>query len=360
MQKNRFVSLFVPMLAAVVITGVVQAAPIAAAANPTTAAAAPVATNKTKNREGSVSARISSVADATSSSGSASSRQRRRQLTLSEYWTPARQKAAKPLGQFASTRPQGAAPAVKRPTAVSSGARTQVDTGGLVLQEPYPIAAEKTIGKLYSTSASGNDYSCSASVVTSSRRNLILTAGHCVFQVGAGFSHNIVFIPAYDYGSKPYGQWTVVWATTTGPYATSGSIENDFAFGVVAPLNGQEIQDVVGANGIAWNQSEDEFAAQSMGYQRATADGERLVYCGDTVRQETVPAYERGPHLLGHYCGMSPGASGGPIFRWLNGVRYIATITRGGTTKWIWGIKVDYNTMPYFGDNLGGLYATVR
>src|ERR1700712_4975124 len=49
-----------------------------------------------------------------------------------------------------------------------------------------------------------NPHSCSASVVQSPGRNLVLTAAHCISGSGAGLQ----FAPGYVDGKTPYGVWT--------------------------------------------------------------------------------------------------------------------------------------------------------
>src|SRR6476469_8930656 len=49
------------------------------------------------------------------------------------------------------------------------------------------------------------DHECTASVIGSRHRNLVLTAAHCLFGVVRGWQ----IAPGYHDGRTPYGVWTV-------------------------------------------------------------------------------------------------------------------------------------------------------
>ena len=104
-----------------------------------------------------------------------------------------------------------------------------------------------TVGALYRGSSVARHH-CTASVVRSAPRDIILTAAHCVTGTGAGY----VFAPGYHDGVAPYGRW-VVTATYLDPdWLSDQDPRKDFAFLVVAPQarGGRrvEIQDLTGGN----------------------------------------------------------------------------------------------------------------
>jgi V8-like Glu-specific endopeptidase len=74
-------------------------------------------------------------------------------------------------------------------------------------------------------------HGCSASVVLSPGRDLVLTAAHCVSGSGAGLQ----FAPGYLNGTTPYGVWTVVKAWVAPSWVRSQDPHNDYAFLQVAP-----------------------------------------------------------------------------------------------------------------------------
>ncbi|WP_037857234.1 trypsin-like peptidase domain-containing protein [Streptomyces sp. NRRL S-340] len=92
---------------------------------------------------------------------------------------------------------------------------------------------------------SGNHF-CSASVVHSARRNLILTAAHCLAD-----DTDVVFVPGYRDGKAPYGTWTVKKRFLPDGWSRSEDEDSDLAFAVVVPRDGgdgKNIEDVVGGN----------------------------------------------------------------------------------------------------------------
>lgn len=61
---------------------------------------------------------------------------------------------------------------------------------------------------LFERDASGEHF-CTASVVASPGKDLLITAAHCINGgKGSGYKKDIVFIPAYRDGDAPFGVWT--------------------------------------------------------------------------------------------------------------------------------------------------------
>ncbi|PWI16485.1 serine protease [Streptomyces sp. Act143] len=86
----------------------------------------------------------------------------------------------------------------------------------------------------------GGEHYCTASVVRSPGRDLVVTAAHCLD--GAG--DDLVFVPGYRDGTAPYGKWRV-----TRRFLPDGWDEDsDVAFAVVAERHGRGVEDVVGGN----------------------------------------------------------------------------------------------------------------
>lgn len=83
---------------------------------------------------------------------------------------------------------------------------------------------------------------CTASVVQSQGRNLLVTAAHCV----SGGTSGLSFAPGYHDGQSPYGVWTVTGIVTDAAWQASQDPDHDVAFLQLAALNGTEVQDEVG------------------------------------------------------------------------------------------------------------------
>lgn len=106
---------------------------------------------------------------------------------------------------------------------------------------------EPTLGPLF-LAGIGQPHSCSASVVASASRDLIITAAHCLAGNGAG----VEFVPGYRDGNMPYGVWTATQAYVDPAWTADQDPQHDVA---ILKLQRQRlderwvgVQDVVGAN----------------------------------------------------------------------------------------------------------------
>ncbi len=148
------------------------------------------------------------------------------QAATSAYWTPQRMAAATPLDSATSAQPQDAPPGTP--------------TGTLFDGVP-------TVGALFST-VGGKAHFCTASVVLSVTRNLLLTAAHCVYG-GHGYQSDVAFVPGYHAGTAPYGTWPVASMLVAEGWQTSADPNLDFAFlTVAANAHGRQLQDITGGN----------------------------------------------------------------------------------------------------------------
>lgn len=200
---------------------------------------------------------------------------------MDAYWTPSRMANAKPVPV-----PSGAAS-----TAPASVGSPVVVPGSAPASRGVP----ETTGRLL-FSANGGDWICTATVVASNNRSVIATARHCGFNDGGT---NFRYAPNYNAGHAPHGWWD--WRTAG--WATGGDgITNDLAFIVLHQKDGRAVGDVVGTNGIAFNQAIDQYA-YIVGIPGAT---DRVHRCENWAY--SGPA---GQQLQDNCNGMSGGASGG-------------------------------------------------
>ena len=148
------------------------------------------------------------------------------QAATGAYWTARRMIAATPLDATTADAPQDAPPGTP--------------TGTLFDGVP-------TVGALFST-VGGQAHFCTASVIRSATRNLLLTAAHCVYG-NNGYQANVAFVPGYHDGVAPYGTWPVASMLVADGWQRSRDQNLDFAFLTVAPNAAhRRIQDVTGAN----------------------------------------------------------------------------------------------------------------
>jgi V8-like Glu-specific endopeptidase len=150
-----------------------------------------------------------------------------------DYWTRGRLLAAQPLREW---KPPGSPPPT--PT-VTPTAHT-------------PTRPAPRVGALFEHSASGNHF-CTASVVASPGHDLLMTAAHCINGGKGGYRQDIVFIPGYHDGDAPYGVWTPAKLLVDPRWASSSDPDYDVGFVVLAPNDGKNVEDVLGANKIGFD-----------------------------------------------------------------------------------------------------------
>jgi V8-like Glu-specific endopeptidase len=107
------------------------------------------------------------------------------------------------------------------------------------------------VGALFVREGS-SDHFCTASVVTSPGRDLLITAAHCIDGgKGGGYRQDIVFIPDYRNGEAPFGVWTVRKLLVAPQWAKESDPDFDVGFVVLEPHDGRNIEDILGANRLA-------------------------------------------------------------------------------------------------------------
>ncbi|MFF5212449.1 hypothetical protein [Streptosporangium sp. NPDC000396] len=99
----------------------------------------------------------------------------------------------------------------------------------------------KTIGKVFFVDSEGQLKWCSGTSVQSKYRNLVATAGHCVYddKKNASVADNWAFVPAYYQGKAPYGIYVGKTAYTHYDYSVFNDRDKDYAF--VTVYNGVQV-----------------------------------------------------------------------------------------------------------------------
>ncbi|MEW2583168.1 trypsin-like serine peptidase [Streptomyces virginiae] len=239
-----------------------------------------------------------------------------RQQHTQGFWTAERMREATPLDV---TAVPGAA---RTPVATSATPTAVAPTAALSAASPTAFpqaggawtgggAVVKTSGRVFFTMGS-RTASCSGNSITSANGSTVMTAGHCVKYQGAWHT-NWVFVPAYNNGSAPYGQWSATKTFATDQWAASEDMNMDVGLAVVAPLNGQTLSQAVGAQGVLFNGGYNK-KMYSFGFPAAAPyDGTKLVYCSGNSGKDFLLTKDHG---LG--CNMTGGSSGGPWFQDFN------------------------------------------
>jgi len=275
------------------------------------------------------------------------------QSTARDHWSPEAMEAAKPVDPApAVTRPAGAAtstdatspsgpgPSDTAGTTASSGTgapaavttppvTTAANTPAATSGAPVTTAATTTsataevdagtawsrgglvarvTGRVFFT-LGGVDYTCSGSAVDSPDASTVLTAAHCLEDVGGAttrWATRWAFVPGYDDGRAPYGVFVATGLAALGGFA-AGDIGQDVALvNVGRNAAGQRLVEAVGGLPMSFG-GRAEGALRSFGYPAAAPfDGSRLVSCAGSGR----PDPDSPDTGLG--CAMTGGASGGP------------------------------------------------
>ncbi|MER5869818.1 trypsin-like peptidase domain-containing protein [Streptomyces sp. NPDC002044] len=111
---------------------------------------------------------------------------------------------------------------------------------------PRPGGPAAFTGALFTKGLDG-DHFCTATVVHSPGRDLIVTAGHCLLDGEQG-EDGAVFAPAYANGVAPYGTWKLERVFEDDRWARGADDDYDLAFARLAPDDrGRAIEDVTGA-----------------------------------------------------------------------------------------------------------------
>ncbi|MFJ7066482.1 trypsin-like serine peptidase [Streptomyces sp. NPDC101115] len=292
------------------------------------------------------------------------------QRDTAAFWTADRMRSATPLDLKTTpgalrqvpraATPTTIAPTTSTTTATTAG-RSAASAGAAVSPSAVTPAAfpqaggawtgggavVKTSGRVFFT-FQGRTASCSGNAVTSQNASTVITAGHCVKYQGAWHT-NWVFVPAYDNGNAPYGQWTATKTLTTPQWEASEDINYDVGAAVVAPLNGQTLTSVTGAQGIQFNGGYNK-AMYAFGFPAASPyDGTKLIYCAGNSSKDFLFSQD---HSLA--CNMTGGSSGGPWFTSFN--ETTGTGLQSSVNSFGYTFLPNRMFGPYFGTDAQNLY----
>ncbi|WP_055553949.1 serine protease [Streptomyces sp. NBRC 110028] len=264
------------------------------------------------------------------------------------FWTAERMRAATPLDVLLTRK---AAKRLTAPEAAGPSTTVEPTAAASFPQAGGPWTGSGTVvttsGRVFFT-FQGRTASCTGNAVTSQNASTVITAGHCVKYQGSWHT-NWVFVPGYNNGNAPYGQWTAATTLTTPQWEASEDMNYDIGAAVVAPLNGKKLTSVVGAQGIQFNGGYNK-QMYSFGFPAASPyDGTKLIYCSGNSSKDFLLTQDHGLA-----CNMTGGSSGGP---WLTGFSE-ATGTGLQVSVNSFGYVFLPNTMfgPYFGDEAKALY----
>ncbi|MFF4354696.1 trypsin-like serine peptidase [Streptomyces sp. NPDC001530] len=221
--------------------------------------------------------------------------------------------------------------------AVTSSSVAAADAGPGPFGVTVQAAATKETARVGALFHGSGGHFCTASVVHSAGRDLIVTAAHCVDGGGA-----MRFAPGYRDGKAPYGFWEVAGTFVPEGWTDEQDEDTDVAFAVLADKDGKGVEDVVGGgNAFATGRATGSTAVTVTGYPN-TLDTPITCTNKPTVHSRTQQRIEC-PEFAG-------GTSGSP---WVNGdgevVGVIGGHQQGGETD-----DVSYSVV--FGGEVAALY----
>lgn len=225
-----------------------------------------------------------------------------------EYWTPERMRSATPADVLVADKVASTPAAdVAKGAPVTYG---KPAAGGGVELQATAEAPVSNIGKVFFT-LGGRNYVCSANSVSATNGSVVSTAGHCVHSgKGTKFASKWIFVPAYQNGAAPYGQWAATSFSAPTQWTKGGDLTYDTAFVKVGTLNGRTLAQAVGASPVAFNQARG-LAYDAFGYPAAAPfDGQTLQSCSGTASPDPYGQTQS----QGIPCDMTGGSSGGPWF----------------------------------------------
>jgi V8-like Glu-specific endopeptidase len=271
---------------------------------------------------------------------------------LRRFWTADRMRAATPVRAPAGE----SAPATKslaKPTGPPKTTEPRLPSPKAIAAAARAVGADVsaqsvlniTVGKaFFYDPIDGQEHKCSGATVNSAKRRLVITAGHCVSSGFGLWMQGFVFAPAYDNGA-PFGYWVAGNLAARTDWVFGGLPAGDVG---VAIMDGTPIVDVVGGNGLSWNQQYGAFT-DVFGYPTG---GETQGTCAGNIL----------PGLEANQVGMFPcdhwsnGSSGSPMLQSYGligpGLGYVNSVVSTVYTP-----ITDHVYGPYFDDiNAGLLY----
>ncbi|TYB52606.1 hypothetical protein FXF51_51180 [Nonomuraea sp. PA05] len=259
----------------------------------------------------------------------------------------------------------------------------------------------KTIGKVFFVDGGGKFRWCSATSIQSANRNLVATAGHCVYDTDSNSAtmDNWVFVPGYYQGKTPWGIYVGKQAFTHYDFDTYEDYDRDYAF--VTVFNGIQFNGVkqvdrrdyerftgpkrswgghyyillskdagrlgdnVGGQGFAWNQPTGK-PVRAFGYPAAPhPDGNKPYsgvtpkHCyGNTTAKTVGASWLKIEEHVGLKCAVTPGYDGGPwLLNYSNAKRsgYVNGVTSTFADQ-DGNDRIDYITSPYFDGETASVY----
>ncbi len=275
------------------------------------------------------------------------------QRLIDAYWTPERMRTAVPvpaprvIDDAALERRDRPGNTGRPQTAVRPVAPSAA--GGAPAGRPRAVNPSPGVGKVFFRKSDGKNYVCSGSTLNNETRNLVSTAAHCIHGGKGGTDHqNWMYAPLYAAGKTPHGKFPAKYFHATRGWTEHSYNWWDFAFVNVWPVGGVRLVDKTGGNGISFNQSKS-IGVTVLAYPaQAPYDGQQQVSCVAGLHWAAAAQVKV-------FCGLTPGASGGPMFQgYDNAVRFGFT---NSVVAYVWKTR---NYGPYFDSDVLTVFNRAR
>lgn len=269
--------------------------------------------------------------------------------SIVDYWTPERMASAKPMLPMVVNVSKANWGPVQQQDGPEQSLPSMIST----LEEVSRSSSiPSTVGKVFFVK-NGKNYSCSGSVVVALNRDMVSTAGHCIFDYDTKtWASNLIFVPKYTSGSRPFGSW--VWREMVSMKGWTDYKDYNYDVGFVllyTNANKEHVQQYTGALGMTKNWKKEAWI-NAFGYSKNMNGGETMSTCAATSTSDVGNASNFYGIKLS--CGMTGGSSGGPF------IQQHDTTTRLGYQVSVISFTVEnqpgYIYGPYFNDDVWNLY----
>lgn len=267
------------------------------------------------------------------------------------------------LARSAPTGRTGAAPAtgpvttLARPqAALTNRPQASTSTSTSTTLTPSNLQAQ---GKLFFHDPwTGYDEACSAGTVGNPAKDMVFTAGHCLWAWSAdgttslGWMTQVMFAPGYNNGVAPYGKWPWNHMRTFPEYSDNGDPNYDIGVVNVSPnpSDGSLLVDRVGGNGLSYNAGYSvtvDVFGYPQSYTLVPYNGQNQYGCYN------VPTYQIGSSIETG-CDTTHGGSGGSWLIFYNASTGLGNID--GVTSTDDPNQPGYIVSPYFDDKIPTIY----
>jgi hypothetical protein len=212
----------------------------------------------------------------------------------------------------------------------SPGATTSMGSGEFL---PGNVTAypQRVHGKIF-YSVGPQLFVCSGTVISSRGRNVVLTAGHCVYDHDASaYASQVLFVPGYDGSAAgdaqaPFGTWAAAAVFTTSTFVDDG---NRLSHDIGAIVLADPVENLVGSRGIAFDLRPEGRSFNVFGYPAGPNppyDGTTLIGCDVEVVDRDSATGSPAP-LAAAPCDMGSGSSGGG---WVTAGGYVNSVVSYG------------------------------